>query len=92
MAIVGADATEKVPDTLSLFLHGHDHEDQRAELSGPAGRAIPVIGAGSASHAGDDRRRARYNLYEIDARGITWIVRAHDSAHEAFREVRRESL
>jgi len=75
-----------------LVLHGHDHEDQRAELRGPGGRAIPVIGAGSASYTGGPERRARYSVYEIDGRSITWISRAHDEATDAFKEVRREQL
>jgi 3',5'-cyclic AMP phosphodiesterase CpdA len=75
-----------------LVLHGHDHEDQRAELRGPGGRAIPVIGAGSASYTGSAERRARYSIYEIDGRNITWVSRAHDEATDAFKEVRREQL
>jgi 3',5'-cyclic AMP phosphodiesterase CpdA len=75
-----------------LVLHGHDHEDQRATLIGPAGVRVPVVGAGSASYAGGHERRARYSLYEIDASAITWISRAHDKASDRFREVRREVL
>ena len=75
-----------------LVLHGHDHEDQRAALVGPGGRAIPVIGAGSASYAGEAMRRARYNIFEIEGSTITWITRAHDRALDTFQEVRREVL
>ena len=75
-----------------LVLHGHDHEDQRAELRGPGGRPIPVIGAGSASYTGGPERRSRYSVYEIDGRSITWVSRAHDEASDAFKEVRREQL
>jgi 3',5'-cyclic AMP phosphodiesterase CpdA len=75
-----------------LVLHGHDHEDQRAALVGPGGKAIPVIGAGSASYAGDDLRRARYNIFEIEGAAITWITRAHNRALDTFQEVRREVL
>jgi 3',5'-cyclic AMP phosphodiesterase CpdA len=75
-----------------LVLHGHDHDDQRAELAGPGGRAIPVIGGGSASYTGGAARRARYNLFEIEGGRITWVTRAHDEATDAFREVRRERL
>ena len=82
LARVGAD----------LVLHGHDHEDQRAELRGPGGRPIPVIGAGSASYTGGPERRARYSVYEIDGSSITWVSRAHDEASDAFKEVRREQL
>ena len=82
LARVGAD----------LVLHGHDHEDQRAELRGPGGRPIPVIGAGSASYTGSAERRSRYSVYEIDGRSITWVSRAHDEASDAFKEVRREQL
>jgi 3',5'-cyclic AMP phosphodiesterase CpdA len=75
-----------------LVLHGHDHEDQRAELRGPDGRAIPVIGAGSASYAGGPERRARYSVYEFEGRSITWVSRVHDEATSFFREARRETL
>jgi len=75
-----------------LVLHGHDHEDQRAELRGPGGRPIPVIGAGSASYTGGPERRSRYSVYEIAGRSITWVSRAHDEATDAFKEVRREQL
>ena len=75
-----------------LVLHGHDHADERATLDGPRGAPIPVVGAGSASYAGDPERRARYNIYEIKGRAITAITRAHDESANAFREVRREQL
>jgi 3',5'-cyclic AMP phosphodiesterase CpdA len=75
-----------------LVLHGHDHADQRATLPGPGGRAIPIIGAGSASYGGGPERRARWSLYEIEGRAITWVSRAHDVEADAFREVRREKL
>ena len=82
LARVGAD----------LVLHGHDHQDEHTELTGPGGKRIPVIGGGSASYAGGPERRSRYNLFEIEAGRITWITRAHDEASDAFREVRRERL
>jgi 3',5'-cyclic AMP phosphodiesterase CpdA len=82
LARVGAD----------LVLHGHDHQDERTELSGPGGRPIPVIGGGSASYTGRPEVRSRYNLFEIEGGEITWITRAHDEASDAFREVRRERL
>jgi 3',5'-cyclic AMP phosphodiesterase CpdA len=75
-----------------LVLHGHDHQDERADLPGPDGKSIPIVGAGSASYAGRPERRARYNIYEIAAGAITWITRAHDEATDSFREVRREPL
>jgi 3',5'-cyclic AMP phosphodiesterase CpdA len=75
-----------------LVLHGHDHQDERATIAGPGGRAIPVVGAGSASYAGDPERRSRYNVYEIEGPRITALTYAHDEASDAFREVRRESL
>jgi 3',5'-cyclic AMP phosphodiesterase CpdA len=82
LARVGAD----------LVLHGHDHEDQRADLAGPGGKKIPVIGGGSASYTGGPTRRARYNIYEIEGSAITMIGRAHDEAADEFREVRRERI
>jgi 3',5'-cyclic AMP phosphodiesterase CpdA len=75
-----------------LVLHGHDHADERATLEGPAGAKIPVVGAGSASYAGGPDRRSRYNVYEIDGRSITCVIRAHDEASDTFREVKREKL
>jgi 3',5'-cyclic AMP phosphodiesterase CpdA len=76
-----------------LVLHGHDHQDQRAELPGPDGRKIPVVGAGSASYAGGPERRARYSIYEFGEGGaITWVSRVHDEATSFFREARREAL
>lgn len=75
-----------------LVIHGHDHRDEQATLPGPAGRAIPVVGAGSASYAGVAERRARYNIYEIDGAAITVVTRAHDEASDSFREVRRSPL
>jgi 3',5'-cyclic AMP phosphodiesterase CpdA len=75
-----------------LVLHGHDHEDQRAELTGPAGKPIPIIGAGSASYAGGPERRARYSIYEIEGGAIIWTSRVHDEATDAFHEKRRERL
>jgi 3',5'-cyclic AMP phosphodiesterase CpdA len=75
-----------------LVLHGHDHEDQRAELPGPDGQAIPVIGAGSASYAGGPERRSRYSLYEIEGGAIIWTSRVHDEASDTFHERRRERL
>jgi 3',5'-cyclic AMP phosphodiesterase CpdA len=75
-----------------LVLHGHDHQDERADLPGPDGRLIPIVGGGSASYAGGPDRRARYNVFEIDGGSITWTTRVHDPATTFFREVRRERL
>jgi 3',5'-cyclic AMP phosphodiesterase CpdA len=75
-----------------LVLHGHDHQDERADLPGPDGKLIPIVGGGSASYAGGPDRRARYNVFEIDGGSITWTTRVHDSATTFFREVRRERL
>jgi 3',5'-cyclic AMP phosphodiesterase CpdA len=75
-----------------LVLHGHDHADERATLEGPRGAKIPVVGAGSASYAGSADRRSRYNVYEIEGRAITCVIRAHDEAADQFREYGRERL
>jgi len=75
-----------------LVLHGHDHQDERATLDGPGGRAIAIVGAGSASYSGGPERRSRYNIYELTADGITLVTRAHDQATDRFEEVRREKL
>jgi 3',5'-cyclic AMP phosphodiesterase CpdA len=75
-----------------LVLHGHDHRDERADLPGPGGKPIPIVGAGSASYGGGPAQRARWNVYEIEGGRITWTTRAHDEAADAFREVRREPI
>jgi len=75
-----------------LVLHGHDHRDESAVLEGPWGRAIAVVGAGSASYAGGPERRSRYNIYEIADGTITLVTRAHDQAKDRFEEVRRAKL
>ena len=75
-----------------LVLHGHDHRDERAQLPGPGGRSIPVIGAGSASYAGAPEKRSRYNVYEIEGGGTAAVTYAHDEASNRFIEVRRELI
>ena len=76
-----------------LVIHGHDHLDERATIAGPAGRTIPVVGAGSASYAGGPEKRSRYNVYEIEApRQITAVTYAHDEPSDTFKEVRRAVL
>jgi 3',5'-cyclic AMP phosphodiesterase CpdA len=75
-----------------LIVHGHDHRDEFAELPGPAGRRIPVVGAGSASYAGAADRRSRYNIYEIDGAHVDMVTYAHDGATGTFGEVRRRTV
>ena len=75
-----------------LVLHGHDHRDEFAELAGPDGRRIPVVGAGSASYAGAPEKCARYNIYEIDGPRVEAITYAYDGAPGTFREVRRREI
>jgi 3',5'-cyclic AMP phosphodiesterase CpdA len=75
-----------------LVLHGHDHADELTTIPGPAGKPIPVVGAGSASYAGSAERRARYNVYEIEGRRITAVTYAHDEPSDTFREARRAPL
>jgi 3',5'-cyclic AMP phosphodiesterase CpdA len=82
LARVGAD----------LVVHGHDHRDEFAELPGPDGRRIPVVGTGSASYAGAADRCSRYNIYEIDGPRVDAITYAHDGATGSFREVRRRRI
>jgi 3',5'-cyclic AMP phosphodiesterase CpdA len=53
-----------------LVLHGHEHLDLRAELLGPEGRPIPVLGIQSGTYAlASPRRRARYRVFEVARRG-----------------------
>ena len=64
-------------------------ERATVHASSPRSRAmmpirIPMLsvwGGGSASYAGRPERRARYNLFEIEAGRITWVTRAHDLAN-----------
>ncbi|WP_043349686.1 metallophosphoesterase [Methylobacterium sp. B1] len=54
-----------------LILHGHNHVTSAAWIPGPDGRAVPVVGAPSASarphgHGAMASRRASYLLFEID--------------------------
>jgi 3',5'-cyclic AMP phosphodiesterase CpdA len=75
-----------------LVLHGHDHRDENASLPGPGGKAIPIIGAGSASYAGGPESRSRYNVYEIEGRVITAVTYVHDEAADRFSETRRQKI
>ena len=75
-----------------LVVHGHDHRDEFAELAGPGGRRIPVVGAGSASYAGAADRCSRYNVYQIDGPRVDVLTYAHDSASGGFREFRRRTI
>lgn len=77
---------------VDLILHGHDHRDEFAELAGPEGRRIPVVGTGSASYSGSPERCSRYNVYEIQDRAVTVITYAHDAASNGYREARRKKL
>lgn len=75
-----------------LVLHGHDHRDETATLTGPDGAPIPVVGAGSASYTGGPEKRARYNVYEFEGRRVTRVTRVHDEARNAFRDAARDVL
>ena len=75
-----------------LVVHGHDHRDEFAELAGPDGRRIPVVGAGSASYAGSADRCSRYNVYQIDGPRVDMLTYAYDSATGSYREFRRRTI
>jgi 3',5'-cyclic AMP phosphodiesterase CpdA len=75
-----------------LVVHGHDHRDELADLAGPDGRRIPVVGAGAASYAGAADRCSRYNIYEIDGPRLDVVTYVHHSASGAFREARRRRI
>ncbi len=77
---------------VDLILHGHDHRDFFAQLPGPGGTAIPVVGAGSASYNGGADRRSRYHIFELEGRAIAVATYAHDEATGKFVEVRRKTL
>jgi 3',5'-cyclic AMP phosphodiesterase CpdA len=75
-----------------LVLHGHDHRDYFKSLPGPEGRAIPVVGVGSASYDGPADRRSRYHIFEIDRAGTTVVTYAHDTRTGKFAEFGRRAL
>jgi len=75
-----------------LVLHGHDHRDYFAELPGPTGKPIPVVGVGSASYSGSADKRSRYHVFEIEGRSISAITYAHVPASEDFQEAGRRTL
>jgi 3',5'-cyclic AMP phosphodiesterase CpdA len=47
-----------------LILHGHEHEDLRAELPGPT-RPVPVRGIQSATFEGKHDLMARFRIYDV---------------------------
>ncbi len=50
-----------------LVLHGHEHQDMRHDLAGPAGDPVPVHGIQSATYAGGKANlRARYRVYTVN--------------------------
>jgi len=54
-----------------LILHGHEHRDIRAELPGPEGTVVPVLGVQSGTfYANNPRRTARYRVLDIMPRGV----------------------
>jgi 3',5'-cyclic AMP phosphodiesterase CpdA len=64
-----------------LILHGHNHVASLAQIPGPAGRSIPVVGVPSASalpdgHGAIPSRRASYLLYEIARAGQGFSIAA----------------
>lgn len=75
-----------------LVLHGHDHRDFFAELPGPNGTRIPVVGAGSASYDGPPDRRSRYHIVEISGRKIEVVTFAHNQVSNRFDEFGRRVL
>jgi len=75
-----------------LVLHGHDHRDFFANLPGPGGERIPVVGVGSASYAGGRVRRSRYHVVEIEAQSILVITYVHDKASGRFVEYRLRAV
>ncbi len=75
-----------------LVLHGHDHRDFFTSLPGPGGKAIPVVGVGSASYDDAPDRRSRYHIFEIDGSSIGVVTYAHDQATGKFVECRRKRV
>ncbi|MDP4023331.1 metallophosphoesterase [Methylobacterium sp. NEAU 140] len=64
-----------------LILHGHNHVTSLHRMAGPGGRAVPVVGAPSASaradgHGAVPARRAAYLLYDIARAGEGYAVTA----------------
>jgi len=78
---------------VELLLHGHAHRPLQ-NWTEVAGRATPVIGAPSASEAGE--RVARYNVYRVTGSEAGWdvdmTVRALDAEKASFGPERSELL
>lgn len=56
-----------------LVIHGHTHIDSFAELEGPDGQVVPVVGVPAASTLpGGHRPAARYNLFKIGGEAGAW--------------------
>jgi 3',5'-cyclic AMP phosphodiesterase CpdA len=77
---------------VDLVLHGHDHRDYLVELPGPSGKAIPVLGVGSASYDGGEDRRSRYHIVEIEGRRMTVATYVHQQDSGEYREVMRRGI
>ena len=59
----------------SLVLHGHNHKYSLAELPGPNGTTVPVVGVASASAVpGDAAHRAAWHLFRLTPRGKTLAI------------------
>lgn len=64
-----------------LILHGHNHVASLAQIAGPNGRPVPVVGVPSASalpdgHGALPARRAGYMLYDIERAGDGYAIAA----------------
>lgn len=59
-----------------LVIHGHNHRRSLADLPGPEGSAIPVVGVASCSAVpGDAAHRAAWHLFSLERRGDAVSVR-----------------
>ncbi|KSB91228.1 metallophosphoesterase [Caulobacter vibrioides] len=79
-----------------LVLHGHAHQSLIANVPGPDGRTIPVLGVPSASAWIGGHSPARWHALEIEPRdggySLRVIARGLDPATGGIRELGRYSL
>ena len=75
-AIVNKEALEEVltkhSDSITAFVHGHEHHGYRTEIPGSNGRHIPSFDPGSSGYAWlpNQNRTAHFNVYNVSRESI----------------------
>lgn len=80
-----------------IVLHGHNHRTMLADIPGPGGRSVPVLGAPSASAiTGTRDHRAGYHLLTIRPEGprsgIALATRGYDAATDGIVTVDERTI